>query len=313
MKFQSLLLGLALVFTTALAHAGTVSVSTVGGSLIVNKDGLVLKNGYAVRVGSFNLPDATRDHTLAAVSDYSQLKSWFKPLGEGIAGAGTVSQANGSGTMLRVNGVPTTGNVFGTITGISDTYMAPGTPLYLWVFDDANPDNADQWGIFSGAKWLAPQSIGSQTLASNPLITALQGKATTTQLFLTVPKPCYGNWTRGFAAGTSAAQMAATADPMGDGIANLAKYAWGMNPNSHGKTPTSMTGSGSGAKFTFLSPRTLSDVQVSAECSTDLKTWSPAAAVVVSSDSSFDTCQCSVPTGAHRCFWRVRVAALAVQ
>ncbi len=317
MKSLSLLLGVAgMMLGSVGALAGTVTVSTADGSQIVNKDGLVLQNGYAVRVGSFNLPDATRNHTLAITSDYAQLKSWFKPLAEGVAGAGTASQVNGAGLMLRVNGYPSAGNVFGLISNISNSYMPAGTPLYLWIFNNANPDNADQWGIFTGATWVAPQSLGAQTLSSSAAVTALQGTVSSTQLGLVVPKPCFGNWSaKAFAAGTSAAQTAATANPSGDGIANLAKYAWGLDPNSHSTPPTSLTGttSNGGATFTFLSPKTLPDVQVSAECSLDLKTWSATPSTVVSSNANFDTCQCTIPTGATKCFWRVRIVSITPQ
>lgn len=293
--------------------AGTVAVSFTNDNHVVNQSGALLQNGFAVRVGTFNLPSATRDQTLAKTSDYTQLKSWFKPLGEGIAGAGTVSQLNGSGNMLRVNGFPEAGNIFGGISNISDSYMAPGTPLYLWVFDNADPDKANQWGIFNGGSWVLPQGLGTQTISSTIPVGALQGAIAQGDLHLVVPKPCFGNWSlRNFAANVSAADKLSTADPDGDGIANLAEYAWQLHPGAKDVPPTAVAKDlATGAnKFTFLAPKTLPDVQVIAESSPDLKNWTVASSVVVASDASFDTCQCTIPGGAPKYFWRVRVTSV---
>ncbi len=315
MKSFSFLAGFAgLVLSSAGVMAGTVAVSFTNESQLLNQSGVLLQNGFAVRVGTFNLPSATRDQTLAKISDYTQLKSWFKPLGEGVPGAGTVSQVNGSGNMLRVNGFPAAGNIFGGISNISDSYMAPGTPLYLWVFDNADPDKATQWGIFNGASWVAPQGLGTQTISSAIPVGALQGDISGGDLHLTVPKPCFGNWSlKNFAANTPSSSLLNTADPDGDGIANLAEYAWQLNPSSKDVPPTTMTKDAGGNKFTFLSPRTLSDVQALAEYSLDLKTWNAASSTVVASDANFNTCQCTVPNGATKCFWRVRITAVTPQ
>jgi len=317
MNSFSLLAGIAgLALSSASLMAGTVAVSFTNDNKAMTQGGLLLQNGNAVRVGTFNLPTATRDATLAKISDYTQLKSWFRPLGEGIAGAGTVSQLNGSGNMLRVNGFPAAGNIFGGISNISDSYMAPGTPLYLWVFDNADPDKANQWGIFCGGSWVAPQGLGTQTISSVVPVSALQGGYTDGDLHLTVPAPCFGNWgLKNFAAGMSAADKLSTADPDGDGIANLAEYAWQLHPASKDTAPTSVAKdvSTGGSKFTFLVPRTLADVQVIAESSPDLKTWTTASSVVVASDASFNTCQCSLPAGAPKYFWRVRFTAVTPQ
>ncbi len=309
LSFIASLAGLALA--AGAAAAGTVTVSFTNDNTVVNQSGIVLQNGYAVRVGTFLLPDATRNQTLAKVSDFAQLQSWFKPLGEGIAGAGTVSQLNNSGSMLRVNGFPENGNVFGGISGVSDSYMAPGTPLYVWIFDNADPTKANQWGIYTGASWVLPQPLGTQTLSPSTTVSSLQGTAASGVLSLGVPKATFGNWTmKAFATGTASSAQASTADPDGDGIANLAEYAWQLNPNAKNVPPVSLTNGQSGNKFTFLAPRNLSDVQVGAECSTDLKTWTAASSTVIGSDSNFNTCQCSAPGTASKYFWRVRVTSV---
>ena len=314
MKSHFLITGLAgLALSASSVLAGSVSVSFTNSSTLVNKQGVVLPAGCAVRVGTFNVPGSTPVATLTSTSDLALLKSWFKPLAEGVTGAGTVSQANGSGNMLRVNNFPSVGNVFGSITDVSDSYMVPGAPLYLWVFDNAVPDKAEQWGIFTGASWVVPQSLGVSSLASSLNVGALQGTTLAGTYSLTIPKASFSNWQiKSFAAGTSPALMSNTADPDGDGIPNLAEYAWHLNPAAKDSAPTSILNANSvgGAKFHFLSPKTLPDVQVVAESSMDLKTWTAAASTVVSSDTNFDTCECTIPQGATKCFWRVRVTPI---
>ena len=310
MKALSLITGFAAFALCAnSAMAGSVSVSFTNGNQLVTKTGGRLPTGAAVRVGTFTVPGADPMGALAKTSDLALLKSWFKPLGEGISGAGTVSQVNGSGNLIRVNDFPAAGNVFGSIANISDAYMAPGTPLYIWVFDNAVPEQSSQWGIFTGASWSVPQTLGVQTLASALSVGALQGTSVAGVLSLSVPTPSMGNWKlKYFSAGTAASAMSNAADPDGDGIPNLAEYAWHLNPNAKNNVPTSLINDGTvGGKFHFLSPKTLPDVQVVAECSTDLKTWTTASSTIVSTDSDFDTCECTVPNGATKCFWRVRI------
>ena len=313
MKSHFLLTGLAVWLCSAAgAIASSVTISFTNASKLLSKNGTVLNAGAAVRVGTFTVPGGNTLATLAQTSDLATLKSWFKPLGEGIAGAGTVSQINGSGNIVRVNNFPTAGNVFGSITNISDSYMTPGTPLYIWVFDNAVPDKSNEWGIFTGGTWVVPQPLGVESIASDLSVGAVQGTSVAGSLSLSLPTPSFSNWRiKSFDPGTPAALTANAADPDGDGIPNLAEYAWQLNPAAKDVAPTHVLNSG-GPKFRFLSPKTLPDVQVVAEVSTDLKTWTTTASTVVSSDPNFDTCECTVPSNTPKCFWRVRVNPITV-
>ena len=311
MKLTFSIFGVALVVLGAQsANAGTVTLTSAGGSQFANQSGTVLPAGVAIRVGTFNLPPATRDVTLAATNDYLQLAAWFKPLAESISGAGSITQANGVGAQLRTNGIPATGDVFGTIGNVSASYMPAGTQLYVWAFDTANPYDSSQWGIFTASKWVMPQSLGAQALSTANDVTAIQGAATSGQLRLGTPAQTFGNWRmKHFPQGAAADVIAYNADPDGDGIQNIAEYAWQLNPNARDSMRTSLTGETSGGTFAFKTPRNLSDVQVTAEMSADLHTWTPAPSTITASDADFDTRTCTAPSGSTaRCFWRVRFA-----
>lgn len=294
------------------AFAGSVTLTSAGGRQFTNQTGAVLPTGATIRVGTFNLPLATRDATLRATSDYAQLAAWFKPLGESIAGAGTITQANGAGSQLHTNAYPNAGDVFGTIGNVGSSYMAPGTQLYVWVFDTTNPRDSSQWGIFTASEWVVPPTLGGQALSTKVTVDAIQGTTTNDQLRLATPASTYGNWTmKHFPANAAPASLAFDADPDGDGIHNIAEYAWQLNPNARDDSRTSLTGqTESGATFTFKTPRNLPDVAVTAECSPDLHTWTPAVSTVTDSDADFDTRTCTAEPGTGRWFWRVRFSSV---
>ena len=224
-----------------------------------------------------------------------------------------VSQANGAGSQLRTNGFPAAGNVFGTISNIGGGYMVPGTQLYVWVFDTASPYDSSQWGIFTAASWVVPPVLGAQALSTSVAVNAVQGSATAGQLRLAAPAQTFGNWRmKHFSADATAPTIGYNADPDGDGIQNIAEYAWQLDPNVRDSTRTTLSGETAGgtATFTFKSPRTLSDVLVTAECSPDLSTWSAATSTVTASDVDFDTRTCTTPSDAGRFFWRVRFSSV---
>ena len=303
---RALLLLMALVVCLQ-ANAGTLVLTSSGGKRFASSSGSSLPVGTAVRLGTFNLPDATRDQTLRGTKDYAQLKALFKPLAEGVIGAGSTAQSAGNGTVLRSNDYPAAGEIFGIISDISASYLPAGTRLYVWVFDSANPDNCSQWGIYTSADWVAPQAFGTQTLSTAASVDVIYGSSTAGQLQLAKPASTYGNWSwKNFTLAAPASMTAQTADPDNDGIANLAEYAWKLNPAAQDKPRTTLTaGVTTGATFSFQAPRNLPDVSVSAEWSTDLVHWSPAPASLTSSDSEFDTYTSSAGAG-DRCFWRVR-------
>jgi hypothetical protein len=297
------------VLALSSANAGSVSVSTFGGRLLAASDGSVLPEGCLVRVGTFNLPSATRDATLASTKDYHLLKSWFRPLGESIPGAGSVQQAGSASSAMVTNGFPADGETFGTLAGISSGYLAPGTQLYLWVFDAAAPESASQWGIFTSGTWRAPQALGSLTLATSGAVSPLQGAATSNLLKLVRVPDTFANWSWKAFPGSAAPQNTpAGGDSDGDRLPNLAEYAWNLNPSGRSDPRTRLAvpqSGGQGHSFTFDVPRQRPDVQVVAEVSTNMKTWTTAASEVVATTDEYETRRCSAPSGAA-CFWRVQ-------
>ena len=75
-------------------------------------------------------------------------------------------------------------------------------------------------------------------------------------------------------------ESADTADPDHDGLANLAEYALGSDPN--GATPALQQKlDGNGLSLTFTRPKDLPNVSYSAESSADLAIWSPVALTVI--------------------------------
>ena len=288
-------------------NAGTITISSSGGAQFATKDGQLLSLGCAVRVGSFNLPNAARDTVLPTKGDYAQLKNVFKPLAEGLTGAGTSTQAAGSGSVLRANSFPGLGGIFGAVENFSASYMPPDTRLYMWVFNHADPDLATQWGLFTADAWLAPPALGNRTLDTTA-VTVLQGSVEDGKLKLIDVPATYGNWAwQSYSVSAAGTVTQIEADPDGDGLANIAEYAWKLNPaaRSEARTTLQVASGGATVKFTFKRPRNQPDVAVIAECSSDLSTWQTAPSTLVSSDTDFDTLQCSSISGT-RCFWRVR-------
>ena len=307
MKGLSLFLCLA-TLTVSAVQAGTVTLTSVGERQFTDASGNALPAGSTIRVGTFDLPEATRDQTLSTTTDLNQLKAWFKPLAEGIAGAGNAQQLAGSGNVLRANDFPASGEVFGTVSEINAAYIPTGTKLYVWVFDAPNIQQATQNGIFTAGTWTAPPSLGSTAISTGGAIQALQGEVLTEQLRLAPVTASYSNWSwKKFGPGATGASVGFSADSDGDGLANLAEYAWGLNPSSREASQASLAGpaNGTGATFTFKNPKALPDVAVIAECSPDLKTWSPASSTVVATDGDYETRRAVAPS-TGRCFFRVR-------
>ncbi|MCB1210444.1 MAG: hypothetical protein KDK97_14015 [Verrucomicrobiales bacterium] len=312
LHLQQLALALALA---ASANAGNVTLSSAGGRPFAGENGALLASGALVRIGTFDLPEATRDATLSATSDYATLNSWFRPLGESTAATGTVAQANNTTTTnLRVNAYPAAGHAFGTISDIASSYIAPGTKLYLWVFNGATPRESTQWGIFCAGDWQAPPALGAKSLSTrSATLQALQGTAAAESLKLKRPAETFGNWRlRSFPADASAASLAFDADGDGDGIHNLAEYAWKLNPQHFDRNRADLLKetAASDATFTFKVPVGLTDVQVKAECSPNLRDWTAAESTITDTDADFETRTAVSPSGIERCFWRVRLTAI---
>lgn len=296
-----------LMMALATAQAGTITISSVGGAKFATKSGNLLPAGCAVRVGAFLLPEATRDAVLTSQGDYAWLKSVFTPLAEGLIGAGTTTQMAGSGTVLRANEFPAAGEIFGSIENINPAYMPPGTRLYVWVFNHADPDQATEWGLFTSTQWVAPPALGNTTLTTTSVVAALQGESAGGKLKLIDVPATYGNWAwQSFSINAPSSVTGNLADPDGDGVQNIAEYAWRLNPAARSEPRTELTKqTGGTVTFRYKRPRNLPGVSVVAECSADLVTWQPAPSVVTGSDAEFDTLESTASTAAP-CFWRVR-------
>ncbi len=287
--------------------AGTLVVSSAGGRSFADSEGNVLPAGCAIRVGTFDLPPDTRDATLASTRDYSQLLAWFKPLAENAsANSGSVQQANAGGNVLCTNDYPVSGETYGQITSFTTSYMPAGAQLYIWVFDGQDANSAHQWGIFSAGTWTAPSALGVSSLNTGGTVQALHGSAAAGQLRLTGIPNSYGNWAwKKFGLNAAPSLAAYDADTDGDGLRNLAEYAWGLDPASKNSSPTSLAANATGATFTFRNPLALPDVSVIAECSTDLTLWTPASSTVIETTADYEVRAVHSPPDT-RCFWRVR-------
>ena len=204
MKTRHLLSTLAVMALTALpSTAATVdiAVSSAGTSpKFVDSLGSILNFGSDVRVGIFNMSAPGALATLQTSNDYNTINSLFTPLGENNGGGGTVSQFNNSGTNLIINNGLGAGNVFGSITGVDAAFCTPGTELAVWVFNNADPTLATEWGIFTTTNgWEFPAATvlgGSSTLNTNEIDTVIRGSSQGGNYALSsvsvVPEP--GSW-----------------------------------------------------------------------------------------------------------------------
>ena len=170
----TLLLVSMLILATGLyqrAGAATVSiaVNSNGGFMYTTSIGTPLSFGSTVRVGYFNLSDSGVLNTLQSSNNFLEVNALFTPLAEGIADAGTVSQAGNTSQTLFINDVGSTGHIFGAIINAEDDYYAPlnNPRLSVWVFNDSSPEKATEWGIFSAASgWEYPPSLGTAAIST---------------------------------------------------------------------------------------------------------------------------------------------------
>jgi hypothetical protein len=304
-----------LAWSLSFAHAGTVTLTTAGGRSVLSSSGNPVSKGSLVRIGTFKLPAATLEGTLASTKNLQQLSAWFAPLAEGIAGAGTTQQPSVKDIALRTNDYPAIGGIFATVKDISSGYLATGTPLYVWVFNAPTVSGASEWGLYSAATWKMSPSLGSQSLSTSSAVQALRGSVTETALVLEAVPPTFQSWAnRVFPVSIPSALQLASADADGDGINNLAEYAWGSNPLAKTAARTrflSPTAVGDTAKFSFEVPTHLSDVTVVAEQSSDLKVWTPAPTVVTATAGVYETHTVTSTPGVNR-FWRVSIREVSV-
>lgn len=164
------LIFLSIVLLAAQLQSATVSitVNSNGGPVYAESNGTLLSFGSAVRVGYFDLSSPSVVNTLQTSDLYAVVNALFTPLAESVTDAGTVLQAGNLGQQLIINdSFGSTGHLFGQVENIESTYLAKDARLSVWVFNNADPSLATEWGIFSAVSgWEFPAALGSQTLAT---------------------------------------------------------------------------------------------------------------------------------------------------
>jgi hypothetical protein len=312
-KILSVLTALALSVDGQLC-ASTVLLTSSQGRQLATSSGTPLPSGCCIRIGTFLLPAATRDATLAATNDFAQLRSWFKPLAEGASGGGSIEQPGQLGTQLRTNNYPNNGEVLGMISNISASYLPTGTPLYVWVYDAATPEAAQQWGIFKADSWLAPTAYATLALSTKDNVMALQGSVNTEKLRLAPIPVTYGNWAMSKLGSDASSQtLSASTDADSDGVTNLIEYAWGFDPkaaDAHSRSSVSTSGVSGTPSFNYQTPRGKPDLTVQAECSIDLINWTLVTSTLVGTEGDYDIRTVVAPPG-NKCFWRLRFTIAA--
>lgn len=183
----------ALLLSASAAWSAPVSITVAsgGGPQYADALGGLLPSGSVIRVGVFDL-SAPGNYTLLQTSnDYAALNALFTPLAEGLPNSGTIFEAGAPGQQLVINDMFGAGDVFGQIINIEDNYFQNTPNLYAWVFNNANPSAATQWGIFTATNgWAFPMNPGSETLATFEVDTVVRGANTGAFLQLSqVPEP----------------------------------------------------------------------------------------------------------------------------
>jgi hypothetical protein len=178
MKRSNLLSAIAVltVMAGSLAKADfAVTFSTPSSSLLLQNDGGFLSSGSLVRLGYFDLSGGTLA-TLQTSNDFATVNGLFRPLAEGIVGAGTVTQLGNSGNTLMINDQFDVGQAFGQIDGITAGYIPEAQFLSAWVFNGSNASTASEWGIFSSSTaWAVPPDQGSVVLSTSDINTVVRG------------------------------------------------------------------------------------------------------------------------------------------
>jgi hypothetical protein len=161
--------------------AVTIIVDSTGGPCFALSGGGNIPAYSIVRVGFFDLSAPGLTNILQTSNDYSQINSLFTPLAEGLPGSGTVQQADPTtglaitGNQIIINNAfnGTTsifGHIYGQIANVNASYIPAGSNLFLWVFNNSNPSNATEWGIFSAnSGWSFPSDLGTESLQTSEI------------------------------------------------------------------------------------------------------------------------------------------------
>lgn len=126
---------------------------------------------------------------------------------------------------------------------------------------------------------IVPVDFGSYTVTASITDPHYTGSATGTLVISGEPITTWQDESFSPAQITAGA-AADDADPDGDGLANLAEYALGANPNASTPAFTPQQDA-NGLSVVFTRPKGLPNVTYSAESSADMVNWSPVALIVV--------------------------------
>jgi hypothetical protein len=156
----------------------SVTVTTGTSAKYATSDGNLLPVGCVVRIGTFDTSGGNLA-TLQTSNDFLNVDALFTPLGEGIAGAGSILETGATGNNLVINWTTGTLQMSGQITGINASYLSTGAPLYAWVFNTVDPTTATEWGIFAApAFWSFPTEFTATTLSTRRVSDVIRGNAT---------------------------------------------------------------------------------------------------------------------------------------
>lgn len=195
-RLRSGLAALAAFILSVTGSQATVSLTlnSNGGSPFTTSTGSMLSMGSAIRVGIFDTSGLGSLSTLQTSNVYSEVDALFTAFAEGNSGGGTINQMDAPGDMLVMNDMITPGHVFGQIIDISAAYCTTGDAIWVWVFNNADPLLATEWGIFTASTgWAFPADLASTTLSTFEVDTVVRGTNTGTQLQLSnvsvIPEP----------------------------------------------------------------------------------------------------------------------------
>jgi|GEM_PF-850530 len=174
-------------------------------------------------------------------------------------------QGSASGTLVvsKAAATVTLGSLVWYYDGSAKSATATTTPVGLTV------------DLTYGGSPVAPSALGTYAVVGTVNDMNYQGASSAT---LQIYGETISAWRARLFTTNEIASGAAddNADPAGDGMTNLAKYALGIDPHAWTAQPSSVRGS-DGLSVTFTRPKNLPDVVYAAESSDDMVHWSPVA------------------------------------
>lgn len=204
--------------------------------------------------------------------------------------------------------------------------VAPGANVTFTAAASGTPAPTFQW--FKGVDAISGATSATYSLTSvsagdaasyTVVATNAVGSATSSAAVLTIASASpYDTWATSYGL-DPAGNGAPTANPSGDGVVNLVKFALGGSPNLAGST-TLPTVAASGGTLTFtydVKVAATAQYNVFAQSSTDLSTWNPVvhgvggATIATSTlDATTDHVIVTLPTSGARVFVRLRIEAI---